>query len=293
MTPLSRALVRDVWAHLRARETRPRPVLPEGRGGTKVVMLDGGQGAEIWIYDEIGFWGITAIDVVTQLLAIGTPRLTVRLNSPGGDVFDSIAIYNALMEHPAAIDVQVDGLAASGASLIAMAGETRAMKTGTQMMIHDAHGMVMGNEADMLSFGALLGQVSGELAAVYAARAGGTADEWRAAMRAETWYTAAEAVTAGLATAGPAAAGQDDAPHLVPAARFDLNLTSFLYAGRAAAPSPSPPGRLAAVSPAAAPTAPARAAETGPGWSDPDLDLTQFAAAFAAARTDRSKEAAR
>lgn len=289
MTPLPRALVRDVWAYLRARNTRPRPTLPDGHSALKIVALDGGQATDVYLYGEIGYWGITATDVVNQLLSIGTPRITLRINSEGGDVFDGVAIYNALMEHPAAIDTEIDGLAASMASLIAMAGDTRTMKTGTQMMIHDAHGMVIGNEADMRTYADLLDRICTEMAGIYAARAGGTAEEWRAVMRAETWYTAAEAVTAGLATAGPAAVNAgDDAPHLVPAAtaRLDLGRTSFLYAGRAAAPAP--PSRTAAVSPAAAQTAPARAAETGPGQPHRD-EFATIAAAFAAATNPKEE----
>lgn len=286
MTLLPRALVRDVWTHLRARDTRPRPQLPEGRGQLRVVALDGGQSTDVYLYDEIGSWGITAADVVGELLTIGTPRITMRINSPGGDAFDSIAIYNALMEHPARVEAQVDGLAASGASLVAMAAESRSMKTGTQMMIHDAHGIVAGNEADMRSYADLLGRICEEMAGLYAARAGGTAESWRAVMKAETWYTAAEAREAGLATdTAPAAAEEGDGPHLVPAAKFDLNLTSFLYAGRAAAP---PPPRR---DPEPGPVVPTPPPVSRSGWAD--LDFSKMAAAFAAVRNPHNKEAAR
>lgn len=279
MTGLPRALVRDVWGWLRARDARPRPALPEGRGQVRVVALEGGQATEVYLYDEIGFWGITAADVVNQLLSIGTPRITLRINSPGGDVFDTAAIYNALMEHPAQIDVEVDGLAASGASLIAMTGQSRTMKTGTQMMVHDAHAVVAGNAADMVSMANLLDSICEEMAGIYAARAGGDAKAWRDVMRAETWYTAAEAVTAGLATQASVTVEQG-APSLVPAARFDTALSSFLYAGRAAAPPP-----VAAPAPVAAPSS----RECAAGWAD--LDLSQIAASFAAA--NNRKEAVR
>jgi ATP-dependent protease ClpP protease subunit len=234
-------MVRDVWGWLRARDSRPRPAVPTGHAELKIVAQDGGQSTDVYLYGEIGWFGVTAADVVNELLSIGTPKITVRINSEGGDVFDGVAIYNALVEHPAVVDVTVDGLAASMASLIAMVGETRTMKRGTQMMIHDAHAIVAGNQADMVAMGDLLGRICDEMAAIYADRAGGTPDAWRTVMRAEQWYTAGEAVTAGLATADAAADVPDDGPHLAPAAaRSNLNLTSFLYAGRAAAPAPVP-----------------------------------------------------
>ena len=156
--------------------------------------------ATLDLFTEIGFWGTPAADFVQVLDGITAGRILVRVNSPGGDLWDSVAIYNALRDHPAAVDVTVYGLAASGASLIAMAGETITMKRGSRMMIHDAWGGVIGNPADVAEYAAFLDQVSDDAATIYAARAGGTADQWRERMRAETWYNAAEAVAAGLAT---------------------------------------------------------------------------------------------
>lgn len=280
MNGLPRALVRDVWGWLRARDARPRPELKSGQAELKIVALDGGQATDVYLYGEIGFWGITAADVVGELLGIGSPKINLRINSEGGDVFDGVAIYNALVEHPAQIDVQVDGLAASMASLIAMAGATRHTKTGAQWMVHDAHAIVAGNEADMRSMADLLAQICDEMAAIYAAATGGTAGEWRTVMRAEQWYTGAEAVAAGLSTTHGAATTPAEAPHLVPAA---LSRSSFLYAGRAAAPAPSAP-----------PTEPAAAAppECVPaGRADLD-EFTQIAAAFAAV-DNRKEEAVR
>lgn len=94
---------------------------------------------EVYIYEEIDwFWGLSADVFVQELNEIMTDNIDVRLNSPGGDVFDSIAIYNALVKHPANVTVYVDSLAASGASIIAMSGDKRVMMVGSQMMIHDA-----------------------------------------------------------------------------------------------------------------------------------------------------------
>lgn len=158
--------------------------------------------AEMYIYDEIdgsGWWGISARDVIEALMQITAPSITLHLNSPGGDVFDAYAIYNALRNHPATVDVIVDGLAASAASYIMLAGDTIEMEPNASVMIHDAITFTYGNEADHAQSGALLGKQSGIVAQIYAERAGGTAEEWRAAMKAETWYTAEEAVAAGLA----------------------------------------------------------------------------------------------
>jgi hypothetical protein len=115
----------------------------------------------------------------------------VRLNSPGGDYFDGVAIANALARHPATVTVHVDGLAASAASVIAMAGDKVVMHPGAQMMIHDALTMTIGNasRARQDPHPARLRQRRTSPPCTPPARAA-TADEWRTAMLAETWYTA-------------------------------------------------------------------------------------------------------
>src|SRR5690606_4620718 len=125
--------------------------------------------------------------------------LHVKINSPGGDVFDGIAIYNMLADYNGPVTVTVDGLAASAASFIAMAGSTVQMNRAAQMMIHDASGFAFGNAADMRAMAALRAQVSDTAAGIYAARTGRPVDELRDAMLTETWYTAQAAVDAGLA----------------------------------------------------------------------------------------------
>lgn len=155
--------------------------------------------AEIFIYEEIGYWGITSDDFVRDLNNITAKKIKVRVNSPGGSVWDAIAIHSALVQHPADIDMYVDALAASAASVIAMAGDTITMMPGSQMMIHDAIGVGIGNEAELKEYAEWLGDQSNNIADMYAARAGGTKEDWRAMMLAETWLFAAEAVEAGLA----------------------------------------------------------------------------------------------
>lgn len=155
--------------------------------------------AEIMIYDEIGFWGVTASDFIRDLAGISATTINLRINSPGGDVFDGVAIFNALKRHTAEVNVSVDGLAASAASFIAMSGDKVSMSPHSQMMIHEASGLAIGNAEDMRKLADMLDKTSDSIAAIYAERAGGTVDEWRARMKDETWYTDQGAVDAGLA----------------------------------------------------------------------------------------------
>lgn len=154
-------------------------------------------GTAIYLYDEISYWGVTAADMVGALAGAGDVQL--HIHSPGGDVFEGIAILNVLRAHPGDVHVTVDGLAASAASFVAMAGKTIAMAQNSQMMIHDALMLTIGNQADHLVSAEMLGQASANIASIYAERAGGTIADWRAAMLAETRYTADGAVAAGLA----------------------------------------------------------------------------------------------
>lgn len=155
--------------------------------------------AELYLYDEIGMFGITAQQLVDELAEVQADRIEVHLNSPGGDVFDGIAIFNALVQSQAGIDVHVDALAASVASVIAMAGDTVTMGRYATMMIHQGWGVTIGDAEDMRSMADLLDKTDANIAQVYADRAGGDVDEWMDRMRAETWFSADEAVRAGLA----------------------------------------------------------------------------------------------
>ncbi|MES9522457.1 head maturation protease, ClpP-related [Streptomyces capoamus] len=156
--------------------------------------------AEVMLYDEVGGWlGATADEFINDLRGITAPNILLRVNSPGGQVYEGIAIANALRSHPASVTVQVDGIAASIASVIAMAGDRVRMMPNAMIMVHDASGLTVGNAADHRETAELLDKISGNIADAYAARAGGTRDEWRQVMVQETWYTAEEAVAAGLA----------------------------------------------------------------------------------------------
>jgi ATP-dependent protease ClpP protease subunit len=152
------------------------------------------------LYDEIGWFGVWAADVVDALASI-KGSVEVHLNSPGGDVFDGLAIYAALKAHPGPVGMVVDGLAASAASFIAMAaspGKLEMTPNGT-MMIHDAWGMAMGNAADMAEMADLLESSSDNIASIYAERTGLSTAECRDLMKAETWAVGQKAVDLRLA----------------------------------------------------------------------------------------------
>lgn len=167
------------------------------------IKAQGADTTEVFIYDIIGEdWfgdGVTAKGFLEELAAINTPNISVRINSPGGNVWDGVAIQNALVRNSATVTAHIDGLAASVASLIAMAGDTVEMAENAMMMIHDPWAMAMGNAADLRDFADRLDKTADALANTYSTKTGKTTDEVRAAMRAETWYTADEAVAFGLA----------------------------------------------------------------------------------------------
>lgn len=156
---------------------------------------------EICIYDEIGGYGISASDFVRDISAIKSQNITLRINSPGGDVFDGVSIFNAIRRHPANVTAFIDGIAASAASFIAMAADRVVMSPHATMMIHEASGLCIGNAADMQQMAAILDKASNEIASIYAGRAGGTIEDWRGHMQAETWLSDQETVDLGLADA--------------------------------------------------------------------------------------------
>lgn len=199
--------------------------------------------AEIDIYGEIGgysWWDdddtVTASGFRKKLKELkGKSRITVHVNSPGGSVFEGLAIYNALKQSDSEIKVVVDALAASAASFIAMAASPGQliMARNAVMMIHDAATYAAGNASDMREMADLLDMHSNNIADIYSQRSGETVEFWRGAMQAETWYTGSEAVEAGLAD-GTLEDTDEEAEKV--AASFDLSI--FNYAGREKAPSP-------------------------------------------------------
>lgn len=165
---------------------------------TFAVAAADGAPTEILLYDEIGYWGVTDKDFALALAQAGDGPITVRVNSPGGDVFHGYAIYNQLMARTSPVNIVIDGLAASAASFIAMAGDTISMAETSMLMIHNAWGIVVGDRNDMLETAAVMEKIDGQLAAIYASKSSKSVSDVSAMMDSETWFTSNEAKTAGL-----------------------------------------------------------------------------------------------
>lgn len=155
--------------------------------------------AKLYVYDVIGGWDLDAAEFVRAVHAIKAPAIDMHVNSPGGFVYDAVAMYEAVKSHPATVTTRIDGLAASAASFLAQAGDEVEIAKGGRVMIHDAQGIAIGSPADFREYADLLDAVSDDISGYYADRAGGTPASWRKAMTATTWYSAAQAVDAGLA----------------------------------------------------------------------------------------------
>jgi ATP-dependent protease ClpP protease subunit len=162
--------------------------------------------ATITMFDVIGedFWsggGITAKSVAAQLRAIGDRAIEVQINSPGGDMFEGIAIYNVLREHPQPVTIKVMGMAASAASIIAMAGDRVEVGAASFLMIHNCWVLAVGNRHDMAATAEWLAPFDAAMAEVYAARSGVKAADIAKWMDAETYMSGSLAVERGLADA--------------------------------------------------------------------------------------------
>ena len=160
--------------------------------------------AVLQIFDQIGEdWfggsGISAKAFSDALQSVGPGPLVVEINSPGGNVWDGLAIYNMLRGRQSPVTTRVVGIAASIASIIALAGDTIEMADASLFMIHDPSGMVAGTSEDMRKMANALDQHAEILAGIYVKRTGKTSAQIRAAMTAETWFTAQEAIQFGLA----------------------------------------------------------------------------------------------
>lgn len=192
--------------------------------------------ATLWLYDVIGadaWGGVDAARFVQDVATISAPVIHLRINSPGGDVFDARAMSTALRAHPARIVAHIDGLAASAASYVALAADEVEISDGAFLMIHNAWGVVLGNRHDLLEMALTLEKIDASIAADYQRKSGqdpATVQRW---MDAETWFTAQEALAVGLVdrvaepgTASTEAAAQQrwnlsayaDAPFLQPRA---------------------------------------------------------------------------
>lgn len=240
-----------------------RPLLTVTRDAVPMARTtrDPGDGADprhagtLRIYGPIdnwgGWWGVSSKEVAAALDILGdVDQVVVRINSPGGASFEGRAIMNLLRAHPAECIAIVDGLAASAASYVAVGCDETVMAPGTMLMIHDTSSFLYGNAEELRKEADVLDSVSRSGSELYADVAGGTAEEWRERMQAETWYTAAEAVTVGLADrvgivpdSGPAETAGDspttvEDDDLEDRARASYDLSLFEHAPQGA---PKPP----------------------------------------------------
>ena len=156
--------------------------------------------ATMYIYDVIdSYWGVSAKTVIADIAEAGdAATLHIRINSPGGDVFESRAIIEAIKRFAGKTIAHIDSLAASAATSIALACNEVEISDGGFFMIHNASGMAWGDKADMRKTADLLEKVEGSIIAEYAAETGQTVEQIVAWMEAETWFDAAEAIAAGF-----------------------------------------------------------------------------------------------
>lgn len=209
-------------------------------GAGFALYAKGNKHAEVLIYEDVGegwFGGVSAKKFADDLKAAGDlATIDVRINSYGGDVFDGLAIYNQLVQHKAKVTTHVDGVAASIASVIAMAGDEIRIAENGWLMIHDAWTMAVGNASDLRKQADLLDSVSEQLASVYSARTGMGKDAVRVLMAEETWLSAGDAVERKFATA--VSENLRLAAHAVPDDRF-RNTPRALKPQAAAQPAPA------------------------------------------------------
>jgi ATP-dependent protease ClpP protease subunit len=190
-----KALRRTFGALPRPRAAQLLPIRNAPTTGRTVVRLYGAIGLSYWD-DE----SVSAGDLARTLDTIGPNGIDLHINSGGGDVFDGIAMHGLLLDHPSDVEVMVDGIAASAASFVAMAGGKVRVQKPAKMMIHNARGVGWGvDKHEAHELGDLLEEMDTTIAQMYADRSGTDAAEWTAYMDAETWFSAARAVEVGLA----------------------------------------------------------------------------------------------
>lgn len=154
--------------------------------------------AEIWLYEEIGAWGTGAKQFIDELKNVKAKNINLHINSPGGDVFDGVAIHNALKRHPAKKNAYIDGLAASISSVIALAADKVIAAENAMYMIHDPWGFTAGNSEDMRHYADVLDKVRDAILTSYCSKTGKDEEEIKELMHAETWMTAQEAFDMGF-----------------------------------------------------------------------------------------------
>jgi ATP-dependent protease ClpP protease subunit len=256
---------------------QPREWFHIGPARAEVVGEQSGDGgterktADVYIFDAIGGWsGTTATSFVRDVAALDVDHIDLHLNSPGGNAMDGVAIANVLRQHRADVTVWVDGMAASAASVIAMAGDEVVMGIGSQLMIHDASGYAFGPASEMRKAAEMLDSTSNAYASAYAAKAGGPRPSGAPSWSRRPGTPARRPWPRSWPTGSPPtddngrASGEQVVPGSSTPSFWDMwdSLASadrhtetvralFAYAGRAEAPAPRMPNRPAPKTPAA------------------------------------------
>lgn len=199
---------------------------------------EGNKPAVLSIFEEIGFWGVQAKDFISQLNSVEASSIEVEINSPGGDTFAGVTMYNALRACGKTVTTKAMGVAASAASLIFMAGDKRVMPANTMLMIHDPWMVTMGNSAELRDAADMLDKVGGQVRATYAARSGLDDAKLTEMLSKDTWLTADEALADGFAT--------EVVEEVAVQAKFDLaraelpEAVAALFKPKSQAPAPAP-----------------------------------------------------
>lgn len=239
----------------------------------RIAAKDDGDHAEILIYDDIGrnLWGegIEPAEFVKELAALDVATLDVRINSAGGYVFDGLAIYNAIDRHPATVTTHIDGMAASIASVVALAGDEVRIAENAFMMIHNPWGFEVGDANAMRKMAEILDALGGSLVDAYVGKTGKSEEVIRGMMDEETWFNSEEALEVGLVDE------VDEA--MAVAASFDLSRFHNVrpeVLERAAERIPPPPAATPGTPPEKVPEPNAN----GGGAAGPDPEFLKLAA---------------
>jgi ATP-dependent Clp protease protease subunit len=186
-------------------QNRIKQLLENNKGRGQFRAETSGNEASIYLYDVIvsddSWGGVSALTLAKALNGIDAEVIHLRLDSPGGDVFASISMAQAMREHKAQIVVHVDGYAASAATQLLMAADKSVISKGGMVMIHKAWTFAMGNSDDFTSTSNLLNKIDGQIAESYSSKTGIAVDECMQMMADETWMTETEAVDKGFVDA--------------------------------------------------------------------------------------------
>jgi ATP-dependent Clp endopeptidase proteolytic subunit ClpP len=164
------------------------------------IKNEAGGTADVYIFDEIGMWGITAQSFITDIKDLDKTPINLHINSLGGDVFDGMAIYNVLKKRTARTTVYIEGIAASIATIIALGGDEVIMSENSLFMIHNAWSGAMGEADDMRKAADLLDKIGGELKGIYMKKVNLSVEALTDMMDKETWLSAEEALAHGFIT---------------------------------------------------------------------------------------------